>query len=56
MHEELSFKGNKKDKILKFKHVLILGNELKMNKRKSKTVYSFDTWDFSYMGVRLKRI
>ena len=36
MHEELYFKSKEK-KVLKFKHVLILGNELEMSKRKSKT-------------------
>lgn len=40
MHEELSFKGKEeKDKVLKFKHVLILGNELEMTERKSKTLH-----------------
>lgn len=29
----------KKDKVLKFKHVLILGNELEMNKWKSKALF-----------------
>lgn len=39
MHEELSFKGKGKDKVLKFKHVLILGNKLEMSKRKCKTLF-----------------
>lgn len=46
----------KKDKALKFKHVLILGNELKMNKRKSKTVYSFDMGFFIYGCETKERI
>lgn len=40
MHEELSFKSKEeKDKVLKFKLELILGNELEMNKRNSKTPF-----------------
>lgn len=54
MHEELFLLRVKKKKkvVLKFKHVLILGNELEMSKRKSKT--AFGTCSFSYMGAILR--
>lgn len=38
----------KKDKVLKFKHVLILGNELEMSKRKSKTPFIWPLQFFIY--------
>lgn len=57
MYEELSFKSKEeKDKVLKFKLVLILGNELEMNKRNSKTPFIWHSWFLTYACGTKERI